>query len=293
MDTIILIETSTGLCSTAMARDGKIISYKESTEPRSHASLTAVFIKEMLDETGIGPAECNAVCVSMGPGSYTGLRVGVSTAKGLCFGAGIPLLAVGTLDTLVWQAKSEGLIPEGCRYIIPMIDARRMEVYTAVFSADGRQLMETAPLIVSEDSFGNYLDQGPVLFIGDGAGKTGARAHRRHQVHPMLPESIVNARTCHDRVQRKTVQRRCVLRTVLSEGIRCDRKPQISSGKIAWVYFNRRAIAFLRDEASAMLPSIISPSEITKETGSLSRLYRTSEDEPAPRPSHTLIQPRS
>ena len=172
MDTVILIETSTGLCSTAMARDGKIISYKESTEPRSHASLTAAFIKEMLDETGIGPAECNAVCVSMGPGSYTGLRVGVSTAKGLCFGAGIPLLAVGTLDTLVWQAKSEGLIPEGCRYIIPMIDARRMEVYTAVFSADGRQLTETAPLIVSEDSFGNYLDQGPVLFIGDGAGKT-------------------------------------------------------------------------------------------------------------------------
>ena len=172
MDTIILIETSTGLCSTAMARDGKIISYKESTEPRSHASLTAVFIKEMLDETGIVPAECNAVCVSMGPGSYTGLRVGVSTAKGLCFGAGIPLLAVGTLDTLVWQAKSEGLIPEGCRYIIPMIDARRMEVYTAVFSADGRQLTETAPLIVSEDSFGNYLDEGPVLFIGDGAGKT-------------------------------------------------------------------------------------------------------------------------
>lgn len=172
MDSVILIETSTALCSAAIASDGKIISYRESTEPRAHASLTAVFIKEMLEETGTRPADCSAVCVSMGPGSYTGLRVGVSTAKGLCFGAGIPLLAVGTLDTLVWQAIGEGRLPEGCRHIVPMIDARRMEVYTAVFSADGRQLTETAPVILDQDSFREYLDQGPVLFIGDGAQKT-------------------------------------------------------------------------------------------------------------------------
>ena len=95
MENLILIETSTELCSTAIASDGKIISYRESDSPRSHASVTAVFIDEMLKETGLGVRDCNAVCVSMGPGSYTGLRVGVSTAKGLCFGAGIPLLAVG------------------------------------------------------------------------------------------------------------------------------------------------------------------------------------------------------
>lgn len=171
MDTIILIETSTELCSTALARDGKIISYKESTTPRAHASLTAVFVNDMLEEAGIKPGDCSAVCVSMGPGSYTGLRVGVSTAKGLCFGAKIPLLAVGTLDTLVWQAISEGLLPEGCTRIVPMIDARRMEVYTSVFTADGRQEEEVKPLIIDENSFSDILGSGPVLFIGDGAEK--------------------------------------------------------------------------------------------------------------------------
>lgn len=187
MDRIILIETSTALCSTALAEDGKIISYRESTAPKAHASLTAVFIKEMLDEHGLTMADCDAVCVSMGPGSYTGLRVGVSTAKGLCFGAGKPLLAVGTLDTLVWQAIEHDKIPQDrqdaqdetvpernvkeWKYIIPMIDARRMEVYTAVFSTEGKQLTETEPHIVTAESFADKLAEGPVLFIGDGAEK--------------------------------------------------------------------------------------------------------------------------
>ena len=177
-----LIETSTELCSTAMASDGKIVSYRESDTPRSHASMTAVFADEMLKETGLNVRDCSAVCVSMGPGSYTGLRVGVSTAKGLCFGAGIPLLAIGTLDTLVWQAIGSGhadesaagqssLLPEGCRYIVPMIDARRMEVYTAIFSPDGKQLTGTEARIIDADSFGQQLAEGPVLFIGDAAEK--------------------------------------------------------------------------------------------------------------------------
>lgn len=171
MERIILIETATALCSAALAENGSIVSYRESSEPRAHASKTAVFVKEILEERNLSAKDCSAVCVSMGPGSYTGLRVGVSTAKGLCFGAGIPLLAVGTLDILVMQAITEEILPEGCRYIIPMIDARRMEVYTAVFSADGRQVEETAPLVVTGDSFGRYLEEGPVLFIGDGAEK--------------------------------------------------------------------------------------------------------------------------
>ena len=176
MDNIILIETSTELCSTAMASEGKIISYRESDRPRTHASLTAVFIDEMLRETGLKVQDCAAVCVSMGPGSYTGLRVGVSTAKGLCFGAGIPLLAVGTLDTLVWQGitgeyfrNSQG--DPDFRYIIPMIDARRMEVYTAVFSPDGKQLTETEAKIIDGGSFAEQLAAGHVLFIGDAADK--------------------------------------------------------------------------------------------------------------------------
>ena len=164
MERIILIETSTALCSVALAEEGNIVAYRESSAPKAHASLTAVFIQEMLSERGLTTADCDAVCVSMGPGSYTGLRVGVSTAKGLCFGSGKPLLAVGTLDTLVAQADSDA------RFIIPMVDARRMEVYTAVFE-NGIQLTETAPVIIDGNSFAEYLEQGPCLFIGDGAGK--------------------------------------------------------------------------------------------------------------------------
>ena len=198
MERIILIETSTALCSVALAEDGAVTAYRESSEPKAHASLTAVFVQEVLAERGVTLADCDAVCVSMGPGSYTGLRVGVSTAKGLCFGSGKPLLAVGTLDTLVaqageipGQARNDGSSPYS--FLIPMIDARRMEVYAAVFSpiisdkaysvisseAEGRveksllytQITETAPAIIDENSFAEYLEQGPVLFIGDGAGK--------------------------------------------------------------------------------------------------------------------------
>ena len=136
MPRLILIETSTSLCSTALVEGEEISCRRESAGQREHASKTAVFIKEMLDERGLKASDCDAVCVSSGPGSYTGLRVGSSSAKGLCFGAGIPLIAIGTLDILAHQAVSEGLLPEGCRTIVPMIDARRMEVYSAVYSLD-------------------------------------------------------------------------------------------------------------------------------------------------------------
>ena len=201
MERIILIETSTALCSVALAEGGSVTAYRESSAPKAHTSLTAVFIQEMLSERGLTLSDCDAVCVSMGPGSYTGLRVGVSTAKGLCFGSGKPLLAVGTLDTLVAQASGSSEVcdvissdvhdvisseAEGrdekspFRFIIPMVDARRMEVYTAVFEksviqseVEGsyRQITETAPAIIDESSFSEYLEQGPCLFIGDGAGK--------------------------------------------------------------------------------------------------------------------------
>lgn len=172
MERIILIETSTALCSIALAENGKVTAYRESSAPKAHASLTAVFVQEVLAERGVTLADCNAVCVSMGPGSYTGLRVGVSTAKGLCFGANKPLLAVGTLDTLVAQSSTSTEVEANSeyRYIVPMIDARRMEVYAAVFE-NGRQITETAPAIIDENSYAEYLEQGPVLFIGDGAGK--------------------------------------------------------------------------------------------------------------------------
>ena len=176
MERIILIETSTALCSVALAEGDSITAYRESSAPKAHASLTGVFVQEILAERGLKLSDCNAVCVSKGPGSYTGLRVGVSTAKGLCFGSGLPLLAIGTLDTLVAQALCDTDFPtEGERLtIIPMIDARRMEVYSAVFECTAgafRQITETAPVIVDSESFAEYLEQGPCLFIGDGAGK--------------------------------------------------------------------------------------------------------------------------
>ena len=173
MERLILIETSTALCSAALAEDGVITSYRESSAPKAHASLTAVFIQEMLEEKGLTIADCDAVCVSKGPGSYTGLRVGVSTAKGLCFGSGKPLTAISTLDILVAQAQ----IPEDIKYIVPMVDARRMEVYAAVYEIaaqagnDVRQITETAPAIIDENSYSDILERGKVLFIGDGAGK--------------------------------------------------------------------------------------------------------------------------
>lgn len=181
MERIILIETSTALCSTAMVEDGKIVCYRESSENRAHASLTAVFVDEMLKERGCSLNECSAVCISEGPGSYTGLRVGVSTAKGLCFGAGIPLLSVGTLEILVNQAlqkhTSDGFQRErdddklAFKYIVPMIDARRMEVYTAIFEGNGTRVTDTEAKIIDGDSFSDILAEGPVLFIGDGATK--------------------------------------------------------------------------------------------------------------------------
>ena len=207
MERLLLIETSTALCSAALAEDGVITAYRESSAPKAHASLTALFIQEMLAEKGLTIADCDAVCVSKGPGSYTGLRVGVSTAKGLCFGSGKPLIAIGTLDILVAQAQIPDLVGNDenvsagdcrnvsagdCRnviagstgnpkYIVPMIDARRMEVYGAVYehiAISGneepfpyRQITETAPAIIDENSYADLLEEGKVLFVGDGAGK--------------------------------------------------------------------------------------------------------------------------
>lgn len=169
---ILLIETSTSLCSVALSENGKTICYRESTEPRAQASLTAPFVKEVLDESGVKLSDCDAVCVSSGPGSYTGLRVGVSTAKGLCFGAKLPLLSVDTLSILVAQAYDEGLVPEGCRYIVPMIDARRMEVYTCIWDCERKErINDIAPVIVDNTTFADILKEGKVLFIGDGAEK--------------------------------------------------------------------------------------------------------------------------
>ena len=141
MSLILCIETGTDICSVGVARDGELISLRESDEGRDHAKKVGVFVDELLRETGISPDELDAVAVGMGPGSYTGLRIGVSFAKGLCYGLGIPLVAVGSLDAMAAVAIEDydaGILDVDNwenAVLCPMVDARRMEFTSATFSA--------------------------------------------------------------------------------------------------------------------------------------------------------------
>lgn len=166
MAKILLIETSTALCSAALSIDGKVIASRRDAG-RAHASLTAVFCDEVLREAGLKPSELDAVCISEGPGSYTGLRVGLSTAKGICFGSGAKLLSVSSLDILAAMAPSlaEGQIQGS---IVPMIDARRMEVYTAEYSIGGKRISPIEAKVIEEGSFSEE-SASKAVFIGDGA----------------------------------------------------------------------------------------------------------------------------
>jgi len=164
MGYILNIETATKNCSVSLAKDGETKVLREyAGEGYAHAEKLHFFIEEALSEAGTSFKDLDAVAVSMGPGSYTGLRIGVSAAKGLCYSLGIPLIAVDTLEVL---AKAIG-IGEGV--IIPMVDARRMEAYTAVFDAGYNKLRETKAEIITEDSFSEF--GGVKHLLGDGSGK--------------------------------------------------------------------------------------------------------------------------
>lgn len=174
-DTILLIETATESCSVALSRGDKILAEKYINQPKAHASLLALYIQEILEENALSIHDCAAVAVSEGPGSYTGLRVGVSCAKGLCYGANKPLIAVGTLNCIAQLAidslKETATAQTMPDLIVPMIDARRMEVYTALFTPNGEQITPTQALVLDENSFQAELQKGKVLFTGNGAAK--------------------------------------------------------------------------------------------------------------------------
>lgn len=175
MAVIINIETATTNCSVSIARNGELIRLKEDNSPQySHSELLHVFIQELLREASLLFEDVSAIAVSMGPGSYTGLRIGVSAAKGLCFSLDLPLIAVPTLKILAEQG-----IDKGYDFTVPLLDARRMEVYAAVFNARGEQIRDTRAEIVQGDSYREYVQQGKVLLIGDGAQKC-----RELLVHP-------------------------------------------------------------------------------------------------------------
>jgi tRNA threonylcarbamoyladenosine biosynthesis protein TsaB len=169
---ILLLETATDSCSVALSENSNIIAEKYINQPKAHASLLARYICDILQENNLTMEDCSAVAVSKGPGSYTGLRVGVSCAKGLCYGASKPLISVCTLATIAQMALDNNLYTgEGDFLIVPMIDARRMEVYTANFNSKGEQLTPVEAKILDETSYATELAAGPVLFTGNGAEK--------------------------------------------------------------------------------------------------------------------------
>jgi len=171
MSRILLIETSTSRCSAALVDGGTVTAHRQTEEPRAHASQLCPFVDGMLKEGSMTLQDLDAVAVSGGPGSYTGLRVGVSTAKGFCFGGDKPLISVGTLDILAWQAIGTRELPHGA-IIIPMVDARRMEVYTQLFSSVGEPLSECESKVLDVCSFDDLSASGNLLvFVGDGVGK--------------------------------------------------------------------------------------------------------------------------
>ncbi|MDH6533687.1 tRNA (adenosine(37)-N6)-threonylcarbamoyltransferase complex dimerization subunit type 1 TsaB [Parabacteroides sp. 52] len=194
MACILHIETSTTVCSVALSVDSKLYFEKVSFDGPSHASLAGVYVEEalrMIQKEGIKP---DAVAVSSGPGSYTGLRIGVSLAKGICFGYGIPLIAIPTLEILAYTAIQKHPLDSGGLYCA-MLDARRMEVYSALYDSLLSPVRETLAEIITPDSFADYLDKSEVCFLGNGAAKckeilSSSNAYFLEDIHPLASHMI-------------------------------------------------------------------------------------------------------
>lgn len=167
MATILHLETATTNCSVSIAKDGEMLVLKENNAANySHSEQLHVFIKEALEEASLSFSDLDAVAISKGPGSYTGLRIGVSSAKGLCFSLDIPLISIPTLQSMAYQVdlKSGELV-------IPVLDARRMEVYSCVYNASYKEVRETRAEIIEEASFSEFVSDSKVYIIGSGAEK--------------------------------------------------------------------------------------------------------------------------
>lgn len=173
MPNILSIETSTTTCSIALWSENKIICYKENSEQNAHSRLLTVMINDLLTENNFDIKLLNAIAVSIGPGSYTGLRIGVSVAKGLCYGLEIPVITVDTLKALTKQylllnANSEALSDI---LLCPMLDARRMEVYTALYTTTLKEVKSVSAIIIDEYSFQDELKEKKIVFFGSGVDK--------------------------------------------------------------------------------------------------------------------------
>jgi len=165
---ILSIETSTDVCSVALHRDGELFACYNIVKEKSHASTITLLIQHLLTETGIDKKQLSAVAVSKGPGSYTGLRIGVSTAKGLCFALGIPLIGVSTLTAMAQQIA---VFNYNHYMLCPMIDARRMEVYCSIYKPDLTVAYPTTAEVLNDDSFRDIVSENKVIFFGNGSEK--------------------------------------------------------------------------------------------------------------------------
>lgn len=175
MAVILNIETSTKVCSAAVTAEGMIMRHFEDYEGRNHAALLSDFIKGCMDFLAEKELKLDAVAVSMGPGSYTGLRIGLSEAKGLCYALDIPLIGVNTLELMATRVMFSTDYVDPDSILVPMIDARRMEVYTAAYDFGLAELITPQPLILDENAYADILASGrPVLFFGDGMEKSKA-----------------------------------------------------------------------------------------------------------------------
>ncbi|MEZ4858866.1 MAG: tRNA (adenosine(37)-N6)-threonylcarbamoyltransferase complex dimerization subunit type 1 TsaB [Flavobacteriaceae bacterium] len=166
MTKILCLETATTNCSVTLSENGSVIAFREDKGKEfTHAEQLHVFIEEVLKESHTPLEEIAAIAISKGPGSYTGLRIGVSAAKGLCFALNVPLIAIPTLQILALQGDPK------TDFIIPMIDARRMEVYVSIYNNIGVEIQKTKAEILNENSFFEFLERGSVTFIGNGVKK--------------------------------------------------------------------------------------------------------------------------
>ncbi|MDR1005883.1 MAG: tRNA (adenosine(37)-N6)-threonylcarbamoyltransferase complex dimerization subunit type 1 TsaB [Bacteroidales bacterium] len=167
---ILLIETATNVCSCALASADNIIAFKQSKEPNAHSRMLAVMIDSLLKENDIAPCRLSGVAVSKGPGSYTGLRIGVSTAKGICYALSVPLISIETLYILAFAARTE----HKADLYLPMIDARRMEVYSAGYNYDLDIVKPVSADIIQSNIYDRYLkDANKAVLCGNGAAKCG------------------------------------------------------------------------------------------------------------------------
>lgn len=197
MSCILYIETATSVCSVAVSKDGEVIFQKEETSGPSHAQVLGSFVKEAVDELQKKNLKPDAVAVSCGPGSYTGLRIGVSEAKGLCYGWNIPLIAIETLTIMAAGVVRRRLVGDNV-LLCPMIDARRMEVYDSIFDSKLTKLKEVSADIIDENSFTEYLSANKVVFFGDGSDKcksaiTHANASFLDSVYPHAEDMVALA----------------------------------------------------------------------------------------------------